>query len=141
ATRTWWLMALDERIKTGVAVACLTRYQNLMERESLKEHGIYYFVPSILRFFDTEAIVALIAPRSVLFMNGDRDPGSPVEGIRAIESVVRPVYRLYQREVLFQSLIYEGIGHEYTREMWANTLAWMEKNLLQDSPIQTANAS
>src|SRR5581483_7914744 len=29
ATRSWWLMALDERLKTGVAVACLTRYQNL----------------------------------------------------------------------------------------------------------------
>jgi hypothetical protein len=25
-------MALDERIKTGVAVACLTRYQNLIQR-------------------------------------------------------------------------------------------------------------
>src|ERR1051325_3116806 len=25
ATRSWWLMALDERIQTGVAVACLTR--------------------------------------------------------------------------------------------------------------------
>ena len=34
ATRSWWLMALDERIKTAVAVACLTRYQNLIDRAS-----------------------------------------------------------------------------------------------------------
>src|SRR6185295_13413640 len=30
ATRTWWLMALDERLKAGVAVVCLTRYRELI---------------------------------------------------------------------------------------------------------------
>jgi len=39
ATRSWWLMALDERLKTGVAVACLTRYENLIQHEQLKAHG------------------------------------------------------------------------------------------------------
>ena len=60
ATRAWWLMALDERLKTGVPVACLTRYQNLIERGELKAHGIYYFVPGMLNHFDTEAVIALI---------------------------------------------------------------------------------
>ena len=73
ATRSWWLMALDERIKTGVAVACLTRYQNLIEHEMLKAHGIYYFVPNLLNHFDTEAVVALLAPRPALFH--ERRPG------------------------------------------------------------------
>ncbi|MCX6921745.1 MAG: dienelactone hydrolase family protein [Verrucomicrobia bacterium] len=35
ATRSWWLMALDERIRAGVAVACLTRYANLIQHEML----------------------------------------------------------------------------------------------------------
>ena len=134
ATRSWWLMALDERIQTGVAVACLTRYQNLMEHESLKAHGIYYFVPKLLNHFDTEAVVALIAPRPVLFMNGDQDDGSPVDGIRAIEQSVRPAYRLYGKESEFQSFIYAGQGHVYTPEMWAKTLAWMKERLEQGSP-------
>jgi dienelactone hydrolase len=129
ATRTWWLMALDERLKTGVAVACLTRYQNLIQHESLKAHGIYYFVPRLLNYFDTEAVVALLAPRPVLFMTGDQDAGSPPDGIRAIESAVRPVYRLYGREAGFQSVIYPGLGHVYTPQMWAHTLAWMEERL------------
>jgi len=129
ATRSWWLMALDERLKTGVAVACLTRYQNLIEHEALKAHGIYYFVPGLLTHFDTEAIVALIAPRPVLFMTGSEDLGSPVDGIRAIESAVRPAYRLYGKEEDFQSRIYEGLGHVYTPEMWAQTLAWLDQHL------------
>jgi dienelactone hydrolase len=129
ATRSWWLMALDERIKTGVAVACLTRYQNLIQHEALKAHGIYYFVPDLLTHFDTEAIVALIAPRPVLFMTGSEDAGSPVDGIRAIESAVRPIYRLYGKAEVFQSQIYEGLGHVYTPQMWQQTLAWFEDHL------------
>ncbi|HWI58546.1 MAG TPA: alpha/beta hydrolase family protein [Bacillota bacterium] len=127
ATRSWWLMALDDRLQTGVAIACLTRYQNLIQQQQLKAHGIYYFVPNLLNHFDTEAIVALIAPRPVLFQTGDQDGGSPPDGIRAIEAAVRPAYRLYGRENEFQSLIYPGLGHVYTPEMWAKTLAWMEK--------------
>jgi len=95
ATRSWWLMALDERIQTGVAIACLTRYQNLIEHEMLKAHGIYYFVPGLLNHFDTEAVVALIAPRPALFQNGGADDGSPEDGIHAIEAAVRPAYKLY----------------------------------------------
>jgi dipeptidyl aminopeptidase/acylaminoacyl peptidase len=129
ATRSWWLMALDERLKTGVAVACLTRYQNLIEHEALKAHGIYYFVPDLLTHFDTEAVVALLAPRPVLFQTGDADAGSPVDGIHAIETAVRPAYRLYSKEDDFRSVIYPGLGHVYTPEMWSRTIAWMEENL------------
>jgi dienelactone hydrolase len=129
ATLTWWLMALDERIKTGVPVCCLTRNRNLIEHELLRAHGIFFFVPNLLVHYDTESIVALIAPRPVLFMNGDRDGTSPVDGIRTIGSAVRPVYRLYGKENEFQSLIYEGQGHLYTPEMWAKTLAWMDERL------------
>jgi len=131
ATRSWWLMALDERIQTGVAVACLTRYQNLIDHGALKAHGIYYFVPNLLNHFDTEAVVALLAPRPVLLMNGDQDSGSPVDGIRAIEAVVRNAYALYGKAGEFQSVVYPSQGHVYTPEMWAKTLDWMPARLKQ----------
>lgn len=129
ATRTWWLMALDDRLRTGVAIACMTRYQNLILHGHIFEHDIGYFVPGLLKHFDTEAVIALIAPRPVLFQTGDRDGGSPVDGIRAIESAVRPVYRLYGRDGDFQNLIYPGQAHVYTPAMWARTLAWMDAHL------------
>ncbi len=131
ATRTWWLMALDERLKAGVAIACLTRYQNLIQHHQLKAHGIYYFVPGLLNHFDTEAVVSLIAPRPVLFQTGDQDGGSPVDGIHAIETAVRPFYGLYAREQNFQSIIYPGLGHVYTPEMWQRTLDWLEQHVKQ----------
>src|SRR5262245_18554642 len=133
ATRSWWLMALDERLRSGVAVACLTRYQNLIAAGELKAHGIYYFVPGMLNHFDTEAVIALIAPRPVLFMTGDQDGGSPPEGIRAIDTAVRPFYRLYNEEQKFRNEIFPGLGHVYTPEMWAKTLGWLDKYLVQSA--------
>lgn len=129
ATRAWWLMALDERFRAGVAVCCLTRYQNLIAHEGLKYHGIYYFVPGMLNHFDTEAVVALAAPRPLLFLSGAKDAGSPVDGIQVIESTVEGVYKLYGREKEFQSVVYPGVGHQYTPEMWEKMLAWMETHL------------
>jgi dienelactone hydrolase len=127
ATRSWWLLALDERLKTGVPVCCLTRCRNLIQNELIYAHAIFYYVPNFLNHFDSEAVVALIAPRPVLFLDGDRDITSPVDGIHAIESAVRPVYRLYGEEQKFQSMVYEGQGHLYTPEMWTKTLAWLDR--------------
>ena len=129
ATRTWWAMALDERLKAGVAVCCLTRYQDLIAHGELKQHGIYYFVPGILEHFDTEAVVALAAPRPLLFLSGETDAGSPVDGIRVIEKKATSAYRLYGAVPKFQSLIYPGIGHQYTPDMWRRMLAWLEAAL------------
>lgn len=129
ATRTWWIMALDERPHAAVAVCCWTRYQDLIAEQGLKQHGIYYFVPGLLKRFDTEAVTSLAAPRALLFQSGEKDAGSPVAGIRTMEPVVRKAYALYRAESKFDSLVYSGVGHEYTPEMWRRTLDWMEKEL------------
>lgn len=66
STRAWWLAAVDERVAATVGVACLTRYQNLIEHGNLRAHGLYYFTYGLLRHFDTEGVLALIAPRPYL---------------------------------------------------------------------------
>jgi dipeptidyl aminopeptidase/acylaminoacyl peptidase len=129
ATRSWWLMALDDRIRTGVAVGCLTRYQELTAEQKLKAHGIYYFVPGFLKYFDTEAVISLIAPRPVLFMTGDEDIGSPVSGIRKIEEVLQRIYKLNKADNEFRSIIYPHTGHVYTPDMWEKMTQWMNTQL------------
>lgn len=132
ATRSWWLMALDDRLKAGVAVACLTRYQDLVREAGLKYHGIYYYVPGLLAHFDTEAMIALAAPRPLLCMNGDQDAGSPVTGIRTIEECARPAWELCGAPERLQSAIYPGVGHVYLPAMWERTLAWFDRFLSPD---------
>lgn len=129
ATRAWWLLALDERLKAGVPIGCLTRYQNLIRSEALAAHGIYYFVPGMLEHCDTEAVVALIAPRPVLFQTGAADAGSPADGVREIESRVKPVYQLFKAEKNFRSILVPEFGHKYLPEMWRRTVEWLDRNL------------
>lgn len=129
ATRSWWLMALDERLRAGVAVACLTRYQTLIAEQGLKHHGIYYYVPGLLNQFDTEAVIALSAPRPLLCLNGDQDAGSPAAGIREIEALARPAWTLYGASDQFQSDLYPGVGHVYLPDMWGKMQAWFERHL------------
>jgi hypothetical protein len=130
STRSWWLMALDDRLKTAVCVACMTRYQDLIRAGSLKEHGIYYFVPDMLRHFDTEAVIACAAPRPILFMTGDRDPGSPLAGVHALEARLAPLFNLDGAPKAFVSLVFTDTGHVYLPEMWARMTSWMERALL-----------
>ncbi len=129
ATRSWWLMALDDRLKAGSAVACLTRYQALVAEQGLRHHGIYYYVPGMLNHFDTEAVIAAVAPRALLCMNGDEDSGSPTGGIREIEMRARPAWELYGASGQFQSDIYPGVGHVYLPDMWQKTLGWFDRYL------------
>src|SRR5262249_43372798 len=65
-TRSWWLAAIDDRVKAIVGVACFTRYTELIAHGNLRAHGIYYFVPGLLKHFDTEAVYSLVAPRPML---------------------------------------------------------------------------
>jgi lysophospholipase L1-like esterase len=124
STRAWWLAALDERVAAAVGVACLTRYQNLIAHGGLRQHGVYYFVDGLLRHFDTEGVVALIAPRPFLALTGELDAGSPADGVRVIEEKVSRVYRVVRAEDRFKSILYPEIGHTYTPKMRAEMLAW-----------------
>jgi hypothetical protein len=130
STRTWWAAALDERIQVAVSVACLTRYQNLIAKGHLRYHGIYYYVPNMLREkIDTESVVGLIAPRQHLTLTGTDDCGSPVDGVRIINGFQERLYGLYGRPDRFRGVVYPGVAHVYTPEMWEETLRWLAKHV------------
>jgi dienelactone hydrolase len=127
STRAWWLAAVDERITATVAVACMTRYENLIAHGQLRAHGMYYFVFGLLRHFDSEGVLALIAPRPFLILTGDLDSGSPVDGIKVIEDQVGKVYATLDARERFKNIIYPDVGHVYTPQMRAELLAWFDR--------------
>src|SRR5262245_33961265 len=129
STRTWWLAALDERIRAAVCVACLTRYQALVRHRALHKHGIYYFVPGLLRHFDMEAVLSLIAPRPLLTLTGGRDRGSPVDGVRYLNRFCARVWALYGARRRFRGVVYPHLAHAYTGAMWRRMLAWFDDHL------------
>ena len=129
STRAWWLAAVDDRIKAVVGVACFTRYKELIDQRYLRAHGIYYFVPGMLKHFDTEAVMGLIAPRPFLALTGDSDAGSPLNGIKVLEKKLDSVYSLYGKKENFRSIIYPNTGHVYNDDMKLKMLQWFDKFL------------
>jgi dienelactone hydrolase/lysophospholipase L1-like esterase len=127
STRAWWLAAVDQRITAVVAVACLTRYQNLISHGELRQHGVYYFVDGLLKHFDSEGVLALIAPRPLLCLTGELDPGSPADGVRAIQRAVGATYHALGAEDRFRNVLYPEVGHDFTPEMRAEMMAWFRR--------------
>jgi dienelactone hydrolase len=127
STRAWWLAALDERVKATVATACLTRYQNLIRHGQLRQHGIYYFVDGLLKHFDVEGVLALIAPRPFLALTGELDAGSPADGVRDLETKLAPLYETLGAADRFRSVLYPETGHTVTPQMRSETIAWFDR--------------
>jgi dienelactone hydrolase len=129
STRAWWLGAIDDRIKAVVGVACFTRYEDLIAIRELSAHGIYYFVPGLLKHFDSEGVMALLAPRPFLALTGDRDSGSPPEGMKKLEEILSRVYKVHGRPEAFRSVIYPETGHVYNDDMKRRMLEWFDRFL------------
>lgn len=92
STMAWWLAALDVRVKVCIDLCCLTDFQSLIKHRSLDCHGVYYYVPGLLKHFTTAGINALIAPRPHLSLAGIKDPLTPVDGLDIIEQELKAVY-------------------------------------------------
>jgi dienelactone hydrolase len=127
STGAWWLGALDERVKAVVAVACFMRYRELIAHGQLRAHAMYFFIPGILKHFDTEAVLGLLAPRALLALTGDSDPTSPPDGMRILEKKLDAIYGLYGAREKFRSVVYPGVDHTYTPEMKSEMAAWFER--------------
>ena len=92
STMAWWLAALDPRIKVCVDLCCMTDYQALVATRGLDRHGIYYYVPGLLKHFSTAQINSLIAPRPHLATAGRYDLLTPGEGLDRIDRELKRVY-------------------------------------------------
>ena len=128
STRAWWLAAVDERVAAVVAVACLTRYQNLIAHGELRQHGVYYFVNGLLTHFDTEGVLALIAPWPFLALTGELDAGSPADGVEALEQVRRAAPIASVAPAIASGVSSTRRSGTPTRpEMRAEMLAWFNR--------------
>ncbi len=128
STMAWWLAALDERVRVTVDICCLGDFHTLLANRSLDEHGIYYYVPSLLKHFTTAGINALIAPRAHLAIAGVRDPLTPPEGLDVIDSELIAVYAAHGHPERWKLLRYD-VGHQETAEGRAAAVEFLKRFL------------
>jgi hypothetical protein len=52
-----------------------------------------------------------------------------VDGVNIVNDFQANLYKLYGKPDNFRGVVYPGVAHAYTPGMWAETLAWLKKNL------------
>ncbi len=128
STMAWWVAALDPRIKTTVDICCLTDFDALIEAHGLAGHGIYYYVPSLLKHFTTSEISALIAPRAHLGLAGNLDALTPPKGLDRIDRELKQVYARHGTPQNWKLLRYD-VKHVETPGMRREALAFLAAHL------------
>jgi dienelactone hydrolase len=126
STMAWWVAALDERVKVCIDLCCLTDFQALIETRALDSHGVYYYVPALLKHFSTADINALIAPRPHLSLAGNYDRLTPPAGLDRIDAALRRVYADHGAPEAWKLRRFET-GHFETAAMRAEILAFLTR--------------
>ncbi len=128
STMAWWLAALDERVKVTVDICCLTDFDTLVAKKGLSGHGVYYYVPGLLKHFTTSQINALIAPRAHLGLAGLQDKLTPVEGLDIIDRELTRVYAAQGHPERWKLLRYD-VAHQETPEGRQEIIAFLKRFL------------
>ncbi|MBI1900564.1 MAG: acetylxylan esterase [Planctomycetia bacterium] len=154
---SWWIAALDERIKAAVPVAGITDLWNHVVEGTaaghpkrsagalpnwtnvddgcVSGHCDCMYIVNTYRW-DYPLVAALVAPRPLLISNTDKDTIFPLEGVVRLHQKVRQIYRLYGKEQSLGLQITEG-PHKDTQELQVHAMVWFDRFLKnEDRPIR-----
>jgi cephalosporin-C deacetylase-like acetyl esterase len=129
---SWWLSALDDRIKVAVPVAGITDLQNHVVDGTVEGHCDCMFIVNTYRW-DYPLVAALVAPRPLLISNTDKDDIFPLDGVLRVHEKVRGIYRLYNADKNLGLHITEG-PHNDTQELRIHAFVWFNRFLKGENP-------
>jgi dienelactone hydrolase len=135
ATKAWWLAALDPRVHLCMDVCCLTDFDELIRTDNLRGHGIYYYVPALLKHFSTAQINELIAPRPRLSVNGRKDDLTPPGGVEKVRDYLLPLYRKHGRETDCRVELFD-CAHVELPEMRNLIYDWIDRYLVKTGGLR-----
>ena len=127
---SWWISALDERIRCAVPVAGTTSLRDHVVNGCVEGHCDCMFMVNTYRW-DYAKVAALVAPRPLLISNTDKDTIFPLEGVVDIHRQVRHIYRLLDADKNLGLQITEG-PHSDTQELHIHAFRWFNRFLKDD---------
>ncbi|HKQ37710.1 MAG TPA: prolyl oligopeptidase family serine peptidase [Verrucomicrobiae bacterium] len=130
---SWWIAALDDRIKAAAPVAGITDLQNHVVDGAVEGHCDCMFMVNTYRW-DYPLVAALVAPRPLLICNSDADTIFPLDGVVRLHSEVRRIYELYNAADKLGLLITQG-PHKDTQDLQLPVFRWFNRHLKGEDPI------
>ena len=133
---TWYIAALDDRVKVAVPTAGITDLENHVVDNCIEGHCDCMFMVNTYRW-DYPQLAAMVAPRPLLIENSDKDPIFPLDGVVRVHKKVRELYRLYGAPDKLALTITDG-PHKDTQELQVPMLHWFNRYLKgEDPPLET----
>ena len=130
---SWWIAAIDDRIKAAVPVAGITSLKNHVVDGCVEGHCDCMFMVNTYRW-DYPMVAALVAPRPLLISNSDKDRIFPLDGVIDVHSRVRTIYELYGASDHLGLQITEG-PHKDTQELRIHAFRWFNRFLRKDDAL------
>lgn len=130
---SWWVAALDDRIKVAAPVAGITDLRNHIVDGVVEGHCDCMFFLNARRW-DYPMLAALVAPRPLLICNSDKDTIFPLDGVVRTHAKVAPIYRLYNASTNLGLLITEG-PHKDTQDLQLPVFRWFNRFLKGSDPL------
>ena len=130
---TWWIAALDERIKAAAPVAGITDLQNHVVDGAVEGHCDCMFIVNTYRW-DYPLVAALVAPRPLLICNSDSDSIFPLDGVVRLHAKVRRIYELHNAGDKLGLLITQG-PHKDTQDLQVPVFRWFNRHLKGEDPL------
>jgi dienelactone hydrolase len=130
---SWWVGALDDRIKVAVPVAGITSLKNHVVDGCIEGHCDCMFQVNTYGW-DFPLVAALMAPRPLLISNSDKDHIFPLDGVIDVHQKVRRIYRLYDADDKLGLQITEG-PHKDTQSLRVHAFSWFNRFLKGDEPL------
>ncbi len=122
---SWWIAALDERIKAAVPVAGITTQKNHILDGAIEGHCDCMFMVNTERW-EFDRVAALVAPRPLLIANTDSDGIFPLDGVVEIFNRTRALYRKLGKETQIGLHITEG-PHKDTQPLNTGAFHWLNR--------------
>ncbi|MCP4783888.1 MAG: prolyl oligopeptidase family serine peptidase [Fuerstiella sp.] len=130
---SWWIAAIDERIKCAIPVAGIATLRNHVVDGCVEGHCDCMYMLNSHRW-DYATVAALVAPRPLLISNSDKDRIFPLDGVVEIHRQVRHIYELYQQPLQLGLQITEG-PHKDTQELRVHAFRWLNRWLQDDDSL------
>jgi dienelactone hydrolase len=130
---SWWVAALDDRIKAAVPVAGIASLKNHVVDGCVEGHCDCMFMVNTYRW-DFPLVAALVAPRPLLISNTDKDRIFPLDGVVDVYNKTRRIYELYGKLDNIGLQICEG-PHKDTQELRVHAFHWFNKFLKGEDPL------
>ncbi|MGI9442951.1 MAG: alpha/beta hydrolase family protein [Rubripirellula sp.] len=136
---SWWIAAIDERIKVAVPVAGITSLKNHVVDGCVEGHCDCMYMVNTYRW-DYPMVAALVAPRPLLISNTDKDRIFPLDGVVDVYTRTKKIYQLYDADDKLGLHITEG-PHKDTQELRVHAFRWFNHYLRDDDSLITSAAA